>query len=301
MVAHRRLELSPLPLPGSLVREGFDLASFRHRRFAAGLVCPRCGCDSVHRWGRFGARRRYRCLGCGRTFSDLTGTPLAYLKHLDRWPGFCEAVLRSLTVRRAASGLGVAVSTSFRWRHRLLDRLRRGDDVRLEGVVSVAETCFPRSEKGRRPGDRAPRGRGDPFGWLGPRVWVLLARDRPASRVWSEVVGGTRPGLRELEVRMGRRLAPGPVALRALPGMGAVKAFAGRRGDAFEVVRGDALEAHSAGLYGAQLRKWLRPFRGVATRYLRNYLVWHRFLTACDVAGRGDPAARDLLLACAFP
>ncbi len=37
--------------------------------------CPHCGHEGFKRSGYYGNRtRRYRCLGCGRTFSPLTGT-----------------------------------------------------------------------------------------------------------------------------------------------------------------------------------------------------------------------------------
>ncbi len=58
---------------------------------------------------------------------------------------------------------------------------------------------------------------------------------------------------------------------------------------------------HGAALYGSLFRRWLYPFRGVATRYLPNYLVWHRFLTMCDRAGTSDTEANNLLIACTFP
>ena len=54
------------------------MARLQTLRWKAGLRCPRCGhrnC-SLHARGKDG-RRKLRCSGCGRTFNDLTGTPLA--------------------------------------------------------------------------------------------------------------------------------------------------------------------------------------------------------------------------------
>lgn len=47
-------------------------------RWKDGLKCPRCGLRncSLHARGKNG-RRKLRCSDCGRTFTDLTGTPLA--------------------------------------------------------------------------------------------------------------------------------------------------------------------------------------------------------------------------------
>lgn len=58
--------------------EALLLARLQALRWKKGLRCPRCrnpDC-SVHARGKDG-RRKLRCSGCGRTFNDLTGTPLA--------------------------------------------------------------------------------------------------------------------------------------------------------------------------------------------------------------------------------
>ncbi|WP_441295489.1 transposase, partial [Massilia timonae] len=44
-----------------------------------GRRCPDCTCERCHRHGQANDLQRYRCCACGRTFNDLTGTPLARL------------------------------------------------------------------------------------------------------------------------------------------------------------------------------------------------------------------------------
>jgi transposase-like protein len=51
----------------------------------------------------------------------LTGTPLARLRHKGRWLDYLGGMLDSHSIRRAASELGVAGATTFRWRHRFLE------------------------------------------------------------------------------------------------------------------------------------------------------------------------------------
>lgn len=300
---HRRLgwlpPRSPSP-PRRAADKGFDLPAYRRARFADGLACPHCAARSIQKWGRFGDRQRYRCTACAQTFSDLTGTPMAYLKRLDRWPRFCDCVLQSLSVRRSARVTGVHAATAFRWRHRLLEAMTAADHTCLEGDVALAETCFPFSEKGRRDLDRPPRPRGDPFWWLGPRTWVVLARDG-SGRPWSDVSGFSRPQVEELEESLGGRLAPD---VRLWTGEGPFSAparFARLHGREYRRLIGAALCQHPAAMYGAALRRWLSRFRGVATRYLPHYLLWHRFLDMCDTACLGPLPARANLIRCAFP
>ncbi len=41
-------------------------------------------------------------------------------------------------------------------------------------------------------------------------------------------------------------------------------------------VSGGSVELTGLRQYVGRLKRWLRPFRGVATRYLDHYLAWHR-------------------------
>src|SRR5262245_20926599 len=83
----------------------FPFEVFRRTRFVRGVRCPRCGGSEVRRWGGFAGRQRFRCSSCARTFSDFTGTPLAYLKKIDRWPGHCASIEETESVRREAARL----------------------------------------------------------------------------------------------------------------------------------------------------------------------------------------------------
>lgn len=276
----------------------FDLAEFRRQRFAGGLFCPHCDGRKVHRWGGFGDRRRYYCLSCQRTFSDLTGTPLAYLKRLDCWPSFLDCVLESRTVRRTAAALRIAVSTAFRWRHRLLDALRAAHGTRLEGDVVLAETWFPFSEKGRRDLDRPGRRRGEL--WPSARAWVLLARDA-RGQPFAAVTGPRRPRVPQFNEMLGERIEPDIQLCDGSGPLGEVARFARRRGLGYRRLRGARLMANPAVRYGVEARRWLWRFRGVATRYLDNYLTWHGFLALRTTRGLSTDLARTCLTACAFP
>jgi transposase-like protein len=85
-----------------------------------GRPCPRCGYPRAHRCGQASGLQRFRCLGCGRSYNALTGTPLARLRKKEHWLAYLQCVLDSRTVREAARVVGVHRTTSFRWRHRLM-------------------------------------------------------------------------------------------------------------------------------------------------------------------------------------
>src|SRR5262245_42120655 len=121
--------------------------------------CPRCQSNRILRWGHFSGRQRYKCRGCARTFSALTGTSAAYSKRLDLWADYCRCALAALTLRRCAAQLDIALSTAFRWRHAILSVSRASDTTVLTELVEIAELHMAYSEKGARRPSRAPRRR----------------------------------------------------------------------------------------------------------------------------------------------
>lgn len=287
----RRMQSTPTPT--------FPFQRFRQLRFAGRPRCPHCSTARVHRWGSFSGRRRYRCTACGRTFSDFTGTPLASLKHVDRWPAFCHCVLASLSVRQTAAYLGVDKTTAFRWRHRLLRSLNRSDVRPLGSTLIIHETSFPFSEKGKRGLDRPPRRRRYPYSRLDvPTVWAFIARDE-TGRTASGVVGRSRPRAHDLHAALEPRIRPDAEIVSSIGPYGAAGRLAIRTRRPYRRIDSRASDFMAVRRYILALRRWLRRFRGVATRYLSNYLAWHRLLTLVERAGPG--AGFRWVLAARFP
>lgn len=279
----------------------FPIGRFRRARFRDGIVCPRCGHTDVHRWGSFGWRRRYRCLGCRRTFSDFTGTPLAYLKRVELWESYCTLALRTATIRQSARRLGVDPSTAFRWRHRLLATLRDTERGRLSGRISVDMTWLPHSDKGTRGLARpARRVAYTGMSWETRIAWVLAACD-DSGRAIGAYTGAARPRLPTVIALLQQRAGDGTSLLGRSSLWGLLARAAGRLGLAFErefyvpLRARDAADPEQARVYLLRWKKWLTRFRGIATKYIDHYLAWFRLLDR--VAGRpGGPLEADRLL-----
>jgi hypothetical protein len=185
-------------------------------------------------------------------------------------------------------------TSAFRWRHRLLDALRTRDKEKMTGWVEFETIWFADSHKGARRLRRDARRRGLRRGRRrqGDRVPVILACDRVGAAV-SVALHRSGSGLllgRRIDESFGPRLSAGSV-LTALQGrFGPVAVFARRRHLAFDQAlrpgrRRKVRQAHVETVldYRDRLLDWIRRFRGVATRYLPNYLIWHR---AVDVSHR---------------
>jgi transposase-like protein len=127
---------------------------------ASRLCCPRCQGKQLYRHGTKSGLQRFRCRTCGRTFNSLTNTPLARLRHKDKWLDFGDCMLDSRTVRKAAARVEIAKNTSLRWRHRFLALTQTDRSACLNGIAEADETFLVESQKGARNLQRPARKRG---------------------------------------------------------------------------------------------------------------------------------------------
>ena len=248
--------------------------------------CPRCGNKRCYRHGFANDLQRYRCCACGRTFNDLTGTPLARLRLKAKWLEYSQVLLDSLPVRKAADRIGVHRNTAFRWRHRFLHWVKLDRPAALNGIVEADETFLLESQKGSRTLNRPPRrrgGRAAKRGISSELDCILVARDREGRTV-DAVTGRGALTAAQLE----RALLP-RLDLQALPvsdSHAAYRAFARKHRIAHEAVNlraavrvrrlGNlAIHVQNVNAYHERFKAWLLGFRGVASRYLPNYLGWH--------------------------
>lgn len=65
-------------------------------------TCPKCGHNQIARWGLVSGLQRYRCSTCKITFNALTGTPLARLRHKDKWLEYAQQMTEGKSIRKSA-------------------------------------------------------------------------------------------------------------------------------------------------------------------------------------------------------
>ena len=240
--------------------------------------CPRCGAGGAVSRGKARGLRRFRCKECGRTFGALTGTALSGLHHKERWLSYGASLAEGETIKEAAERCGIAPSTAHRWRHRFLAAVRQAPD-RLAGIVEADETFVLESRKGQRKLERKPRRRGGKArkrGLSREQVPILVAADRGG-----ETLSHTLPALNADNVKAVLEPVLAPDALlvsdanRCYPPVAAaldiphesINASAGER------VRG-AVHIQTVNSRHSQIKDFLRPRRGIATKYLDSYLRW---------------------------
>lgn len=284
-------------------------------------TCPHCQQTDVVLHGKDrNGRQRFRCraVDCRRTFNILTGTPMARARKPEKWGRYLGCMNDHLSVRRIAeTHIGINHKTIWRWRHRFLKAAANDNTAVLSGVIEADETFFVRSfkgdrgwEKGRPPEQRAAR----PSGWGAltrglshAQVPVLTALDTGGG-IYEAILASRYAIADALE---GRIAAGSVLCSDGQQGYvkAAVKAGAEHRRITVTTVTSHATKADVAptkrrqkgrlGLgrvnaHHGQIKVLVNGrCRGVATRYLGNYLGWHKAM----VKGTAGKALLDKALA----
>jgi transposase-like protein len=119
--------------------------------------CVHCSSDRIRGHGSYKQRRRYLCLGCNRTFTDLTKTCIASFKKRKQLRQYIGCMVQGFSLRKSPQETGICFKTAFDWRHKVLIALKENSRRPLRGEVEVDETFFSYSEKGNRKLSRRPR------------------------------------------------------------------------------------------------------------------------------------------------
>ena len=257
---------------------GEEVTSAIEDRLTAERCCPHCGAGSGVKRGSANGLRRYRCKACGKSFNALTGTPLARLRHKERWLDFAQSLKEGDTVRASAGRCDVAVGTAFRWRHRFLRALKTAT-APLRGIVEADETYLLDSRKGDRHLDRRPRKRGGKAAKRGlsrEQVPILVAADRSGttlSAALAEVSAKAIQAVLEPAIDKDALLVTDGAAAYPRCAADLDISHEALNQSAGERVRGD-LHIQTVNNRHQRLKSFLAPFRGIATKYLPNYLRW---------------------------
>src|SRR3954470_7559092 len=138
----------------SLIDDARCFELVRQHRWPDGVRCPRCGGAAIARDGRDDVqphRQRYRRVGCGTRFDDLSGTVLAGRhRPLRLWVLCLYLMGLNLSDRQIARELDLAVSDV----QAMTEALRQGltaklPPARLEGEVEIDEVYVVAGHEGQ--------------------------------------------------------------------------------------------------------------------------------------------------------
>ena len=249
-------------------------------------ACPHCGViNDFVKDGRENGRQRFWCKACNRTFNAMTGTPFAKLRQREKHHAYAQQMLEHKSIPETAEQLNISWETAWRWRHRILCNISRRQPLRLSGVVEADETFFLECFKGQRGGlPRPGKKRGMPAtkrGLSSEQIPVLTAMDRTTKALLSIKVKTRQakhlsPVLAPKLAQDAVLIADGHRAYRTLGKAHKIEVRVVPRDPKHRTV--GALHLNNLNRYHKGLKDWMRPFHGVATKYLDLYLGWHRLV-----------------------
>ncbi len=113
--------------------------------------CPHCACEKMSKYGFSKGVQRYKCSGCGRTFTETTGTVLHGHRDKEKFLKFaCHMLEEDYTpLRKMAGKFQIHLETAFEWRHKVLVSIPELDE-RFEKETELDDLWFRYSQKGRK-------------------------------------------------------------------------------------------------------------------------------------------------------
>lgn len=253
--------------------------------------CPYCGGSHFVKNGTRQGRQRFICRDCHKTFVAEVGSVFfGSQKRIDVWQKYVDCMMDKLPLRRCAEICDISLPTAFIWRHKILDALQKmQNQVQLDGVTEADETFFRLSFKGnhkksssfRMPRPAKHRGTPGKTGLPKDLVCVPTGINLDGKSI-AKISNLGKPRHVDIAKVISGRIAKGSVfvtdSLRSY-----CKLSFDMELNHIRIPR----KKHSVGVFNIQtINSYhsmlkalvLYRFRGVATKYLNNYLVYHNFV-----------------------
>ena len=238
------------------------------------LNCPHCNFNEFYRWGKQSDLQRYKCKRCKKTFNSLTGTYLARLRRKGHWLDYAKCIKYGKTIRKSAAICKISKSTSFRWRHRFLKGTNFIVYNKLNGIIELNEVKQKRSFKGAvKIPEKFLNDRGN--------IWLLFGRDRDGKTI-NFIFNEWHPS--KIAIKLNSIISKD--SLFCSDDKEEYNELSSRlnlRHGKIDTKRGiylykDIVHIDNVKNYYEYYNLWMKRFKGVATKYLRNYLSWFRGL-----------------------
>jgi len=248
--------------------------------------CPNCGGNDIRANGKYKEVQRYQCKSCNKYFRDTTGKLVFGLKKPALFPVYLYHMLMGLSIEKCAKQTGICIQTSFDWRHKVLSSFEQACPEGFQGIVESDDIFFLESGKGSRDLERAPRKRGSKAtkrGISNEQIAVVVTCDRVNNKELRVATRG-RISKKDLENVFEGKLENMETLCtdthRSYTAFAKSKEIDHKK---FNVSKGQRVKnkvyhVQNVNNTASRLRKWMRPFNGVATKYLQNYMNWFMVL-----------------------
>lgn len=248
--------------------------------------CPHCHSPKVYKRGKKKGVQMFQCRDCTKWFNETTGTPLWDIKLKHKWQSYLRCMQQGMSIRKSAKEVGISIQTSFDWRHKILSSLDSFTPKTLSGVIEADEMELPINEKGNKHLKRKPRKRSSDFKrnrGSNTVVQVVTCVERSGEKM-IKAVETKRLTTEHIEKVFEQRIKPGATLITdnhvSYKGYGKKNpAIKHKTFHAKEHVskKDSTIHLQKVNNTHNQLRKFLRNFNGVSTKYIQNYLNWYAY------------------------
>lgn len=272
-------------LEGKVLQEAGQVAVKKRNK----KPCPHCSSTKVYKRGKQKGVQMYCCNACEKWYSETTGTPLYDIKLKSKWQAYLNCMEKGMPIKKIAKHLNISIQTSFDWRHKILASLSQYVPDQLSTEVECDELELALSNKGSKSLERKPRRRGTDFKRNQgsneiTTVQVVTAVQRNGDK-YLKAVASKRLSKEEIEKALDGKLAENTTLITDKHP--SYRAFAKSN----PTIKHKALLAkdhvdkkdrtvhlQKVNNIHTQLRTFLRPFNGVSSKYLQNYLNWYAYI-----------------------
>jgi len=261
------------------------------------VFCPHCHSSDIFGHGTYKGRKRYKCKECKKTFNDFTGTAISGIKKVDKFQEYLELTIESVTIRKAAKQLGVNMKTIFDWRHKLLSAVATMNGTSFSGIVECDDKQLDINEKGKRNLDRdaykRPSDRKTKRGVSNDKVSIMVASDRKGNPVMRIAKMG-RIDVESIDKTIGGLISDTNILCSdSHPSIISWAEGKDLEHHTFvaskQHVKNKCYHVQHVNSLDNLYERWIKPFYGVATKYLPQYLNWFVFLEKAKKSA--DPIA----------
>jgi len=249
--------------------------------------CPHCSSKKVSKYGRYKGKQRYMCNNCGKTFNDFTNSPMSNSKKpKELWLEYARCMISRLSIRKTAKLVNLNIATSFFWRHKILEAVKISlSSDQLQGVIEADETYIRLNFKGNHKKFVLPR---DPYK-SGEKCKMIISEEKvcvagaldSGGSIVMDIMCLGKISPPQLTKFYNGHVAAGSILCTDCQ-MSYVKFAKDLNLKHVRIINGDLNHKpytikHIKGLQN-KLMQWLRIFKGVATKYLSNYLHWFKLV-----------------------
>ena len=188
-------------------------------------------------------------------------------------------MLEGKSLRACAREVGISLPTSFKWRHKILAAIQGLEGgISFSGITEADELLMQYSEKGRR--YKTLEEKEKAINTVHPNVAVLVMTDREGNLLFKHT-GENRVHNSQIKEELRRRVSeknlicfkPNDEFTQAVKESPSKKVLVRRK----TRLKTKGLAVYSVNIVEKKITNflvWMMRFRGVATKYLQNYLMW---------------------------